>query len=310
MGAGRAGVALPLMMMLWVSAASADGVEAGARLGLSYQFGTQGNRLGATAGTFARADGTDTELQLTLSLFRTFSHIETRAAGRERQLVVGLTQGLGGQLERDGSRDWSLGANNTTARHSFSLYSVLYRDTYGTSQRVRGVAFSVGDVSVRYENDFGLIRFLADRGDRFRTGGLEIAYRAEEQVRYVIGFNVFTGDVEEGAVLPPGPTAAGQHGEYAMVRPDGSPVTAADRSIANAWVGVRGMDLADGDGVAKALGLDALQLRLGWSSEGIRQVVQNRFHDIIYNPHVPLREDARARPYLIFGTNNGQSLYP
>ncbi|MEM9386102.1 MAG: polymorphic toxin type 23 domain-containing protein [Pseudomonadota bacterium] len=310
MGAARAGMAMSVFMMCWSSALLAHDVDAGARVALSYQFGTQGNRLGATVGTYARADATDSELQLTLSLYRTFSHMETRTAGRERQLILGLTQGVGGRSPRERSRDWSLGANNSQRRHSLSVYSILYWDTYETSQRVRGIGFSAGDFSVRYENDFGLVQFLADRGDRFRTGGIEIAYRHKNLRRYVVGFNVFTGDPEEGPVLAPGPETVGRYGQYAMVRPGGAPVTAADRSIANAWFGVRGLDLAGGDGVANALGLDSLQVRLGWSSEAIRQVVQNRFHDMILNPHVPLREDARARPYLTFGTDHGQTLYP
>ncbi len=306
----RVGAGALLVAIICAQAAPASQFEAGARLGVSYQFGTQGNRLGATLDGYGRSNDVDSELRLTLSLYRTFSHMETRVAGRERQLIVGLTQGFGDRPRPGRGHDWSLAANNTQRRHSFSLYSILYRDSYDTSQRVRGIGLSVGDVSVRFENDFDKFTLLGDHGDRFRTIGLEIAYRANERLRYVLGTNMFTGDPEQGAVLPPGPESTGRHGQYAMVREDGTPVTAVDRAIGNAWFGVRGVDVADGSSSLAFLGLNDLQLRVGWSSEAIREVAQNRFHDLIFNPHIPLREDARSRPYFTFGTNHGQTLFP
>lgn len=295
------------------AAAAQARVEAGGRLGASWQFGTQGNRMGLTWTVFARSDDLDTELAFAASALRTFSHMETRRPGFQRQLLLGLTQGFGRHRSRAHRRDWSVAANNLDRRHSFSLYSVVYRDSYATSQRVRGLALSIGDVSVRFENDFDLLGLLGDGRDRFRTSAVEIAWRATRRRRHVLGFNLFTGDPEQGRVVRPAPDrpTRGRHGDYDMRRrDDGTPVTAADRSIGNAWVGVRGVNLAGGRAALDALGLSDLQMRIGWSGEGVRDVLQNRFHDLIFNPHVPLREDARARPYFALGTNHGQTLYP
>ncbi|MEO0971614.1 MAG: polymorphic toxin type 23 domain-containing protein [Pseudomonadota bacterium] len=299
-----------LCLAVSLGAVRAGDFDGGARVGLSYLFSTQGSRVGATLASYVRSDATDTELGLTLSLFKTFAHIETDQPGRERQLVLGVTQGVLGRSQGPDERDWSLAANNTDRRHSVSLYSILYRDTYATSQRVRGIGLNVGDFSVRFENDFDPQRLVGDNGDRFRTSAVEIAYRVAQRRRYVVGINLFTGDPEEGPTLEAGPGVAGKHGDYAMTRDDGTPVTAVDRAIGNAWVGVRGVDLAGASDALAALGLDDTQWRLGWSDEAIRHVAQNRFHDLIANPRIPRREDAPSRPYLTIGANAGQPLYP
>jgi len=93
-----------------------------------------------------------------------------------------------------------------------------------------------------------------------------------------------------------------------MIRADGSDVTARDRSVGNAYVGLRGLNLASSE-FERAIGLDDLQIKVGWSSEAIRGATQNQFHDLIRYPHIPLR-DSPGKLYLELGTNHGQTLYP
>ena len=61
--------------------------------------------------------------------------------------------------------------------------------------------------------------------------------------------------------------------------------------------------------ISSLIGFDNMQFRIGWSSEGIRNAIQNNFHDLIANPRIPVR-DVREKFYVEFGTNHGQTLYP
>lgn len=280
---------------------TAQSIDAGVRAGLSYQLGSQANRVGLTVGTFVRSNDTDTEAFAHWSGYRHFSHIEIRESGWQHQVTTGLTQGFGPQRSM-GDHDWSIAANNTERHNSISLYTTSYQDTYDTSQRLLGMGLTVGDANLRFENDYDPFEVLGDGGDRFRTGALEVGYRTETDTNWVLGFNVFTGNAREGER----DRTIGPNGEYTLVRSDGTAVTAADRSIGSIYGGVRNWDLSS---EADFLGLDNMQLRLGWSSEGIRDATQNRFHDLIDNARIPVRSEP-GKVYFQFGTNDGQPLYP
>lgn len=298
-----------LLAQLWMS--DPGNIDYGVRAGLSYQLGSQSNRVGFNVGAFGRSNPTDTEAFLTWSAYRNFSHIETNQSGWESQVTLGLTQGFGGERSVPENYDWSLASNNTDRRNSLSLYTTFYSDTYETSQRVLGIGLNFDDFNLRFENDFDPLRILGDYGDRYRTGAVEIGYRMQDQTRFVVGFNTFTGDPEQGGIISPEEGALGRHGDYSLLKPDGTPVNARDRSIGNVYIGARGLNLVEEDvaDLPYVLGLDNMQFRVGWSSEEIRQITQNELHDLIDNPQIPLR-DAPERPYFQFGTNHGQTLYP
>lgn len=282
--------------------------DAGVRAGLSYQFGTQSNRAGFNFGAFVRSNVSDTEAFLSLSTYKNFSHIQTSEPGRESQTSFGLTQGLGAEEEGFDNYDWSLGANNTQRNNSVSLYSNIYKDTYNTSQRTLGISANMSDLNIRFENDYDPTKLLGDYGDRYRTAALEVGYQISDETQIIVGINLFTGDPEQGEVLSREEGGTGRYGNYTMIRSDGSDVTARDRSIGNVYTGLRGLDLASSERES-ALGLDDLQIKIGWSSEAIRGATQNPLHDLIRNPHIPLR-DTPGKPYLELGTNHGQTLYP
>ena len=298
------------MLIAQLSVNPAADIATGVRAGLSYQFGTQGNRVGFNAGAFVRTNPNNFESFMAWSGYRTLSHIETAESGWESQVTVGITQGFGGARSLPDRYDWSLAANNTQRTNSLSLYATFYEDTYHTSQGNIGIGLNVGAVNVRFENDFDPIGILGEYGDRFRTGALEVGYRSADGTNLVAGFNTFTGDVGEGDIIEPEAGGAGPHGEYSLTRSDGTPVEARDRSMGNAYIGVRNLDLVQSDDdTFHALGLDNLQVRVGWSDEGIRDLTQNRLHDLLANPRIPLRE-VEGRPYLQVGTNHGQTLFP
>lgn len=294
-----------------LSVSQTGDVASGIRLGLSYQFGTSGNRVGLNTGAFARSNVSDTEAFLFWSAYRNLSHIETSESGWESQLTLGITQGFGGERDLPEDYDWSIAANNTDRTNTVSLYTNLYNDTYETSQRVLGIGANVGNFNVRFEDDYDPSRILGDYGDRFRTGAFEVGYRPSGDTNFVLGFNAFTGDPEEGGIISSEEGALGPYGDYTMLRADGSPVAARDRSIGNVYLGVRNLDLTQSseDDLIHTLGFDNMQVRVGWSGEEVRDLTQNRLHDLISNPRIPLR-DVQGKPYLVFGTNHGQTLYP
>jgi len=282
--------------------------DIGIRAGLSYQVGTQSNRTGFNLGTFARSNFSDTEAFLSLSTYKNFSHIQTSEPGRESQISIGITQGFGLEKEDFNNYDWSLSANNTHRNNSVSLYLNIYIDTYETSQRTLGLGANIGDLNVRLENDYDPTRILGDYGDRYRTAAVEVGYLVSNETQLIAGINLFTGEPGEGGFLSREAGGTGRYGSYTMIRADGSDVTARDRSVGNAYVGLRGLNLASSE-FERAIGLDDLQIKVGWSSEAIRGATQNQFHDLIRYPHIPLR-DSPGKLYLELGTNHGQTLYP
>ena len=298
------------MLVAQLSVDQTANIATGVRAGLSYQFGTQGNRVGFNAGGFVRANPDNLESFISWSGYRNLSHIETAEPGWESQVTVGLTHGFGGVRSLPEDYDWSLAANNTQRTNSVSLYATFYDDTYNTSQGNIGLGLNVGAFNLRFENDFDPIGILGEYGDRFRTGALEMGYRADDGTNFVAGFNTFTGDIGDGYIIRPEEGGAGPHGEYSLTERNGRPIEAGDRSIGNAYVGIRNLDLTpSNDDTWHALGLDNLQVRVGWSDESIRDGVQNRLHDLLANPRIPLRE-VEGRPYVQVGTNHGQTLYP
>jgi hypothetical protein len=298
------------MLIAQLSVDQTANIATGVRAGLSYQFGTQGNRVGFNAGGFARVNPDNLESFISWSGYRNLSHIETAEAGWESQVTVGLTHGFGGVRSLPEDYDWSLAANNTQRTNSVSLYATFYDDTYNTSQGNIGIGLNVGAFNLRFENDFDPIGILGEYGDRFRTGALEVGYRAEDGTNFVAGFNTFTGDIGDGYIIRPEDGGAGPHGEYSLTERNGRPIEASDRSIGNAYLGIRNLDLTQSnDDTWHALGFDNLQVRVGWSDEAVRNGVQNSLHDLLANPRIPLRE-VEGRPYVQVGTNHGQTLYP
>ena len=298
------------MLMAQLSVDQTANIATGVRAGLSYQFGTQGNRVGFNAGGFARVNPDNLESFISWSGYRNLSHIETAESGWESQVTVGLTHGFGGVRSLPEDYDWSLAANNTQRTNSVSLYATFYDDTYNTSQGNIGIGLNVGAFNLRFENDFDPIGILGEYGDRFRTGALEVGYRADDGTNFVAGFNTFTGDIGDGYIIRPEDGGAGPHGEYSLTERNGRPIEASDRAIGNAYVGIRNLDLTQSDDDTwHALGFDNLQVRVGWSDEAIRNGVQNSLHDLLANPRIPLR-DVEGHPYVQVGTNHGQTLYP
>ena len=306
-------LALISQIFVWTSAARLATVmatiDAGVKAGLSYQLGGQTNRVGVTVGSYARSNDTSTEAFFNWSGYRQLSHIETPEAGWQQQVTAGVTQGFGSVRSlptRAGEQDWSVAANNTGRNYSVSAYTTVYQDTYQTSQSLLGLGLNMGRINVRFENDYDPFGLLGDGEDRFRTGALEVGYRGEDDTNYVVGFNAFTGDARAGKLEADESGQLGPNGSYSLEYDDGSPVEAAERSTGAIYAGVRNWNLTS---EADALGLDNMQLRLGWSSDNIRAAVQNAFHDVIGNPRVPPRERT-GKPYVQFGTNQGQPLYP
>ena len=124
--------------------------------------------------------------------------------------------------------------------------------------------------------------FWEDYGDRYRTAAVEVGYLVSNETQLIAGINLFTGEPGEGGFLSREAGGTGRYGSYTMIRADGSDVTARDRSVGNAYVGLRGLNLASSE-FERAIGLDDLQIKVGWSSEAIRGATQksvSRFDQI------------------------------
>jgi RHS repeat-associated protein len=228
----------------------------------AFAWGTNGIQAGASLNASGRIG--DTEISGSASGFATWKGFGSNAKGWNAQFGGGVKQHF--------------------ENGSISLYSTTFRGSNKKyNQSVGGFGFSVGEYSVRVENDFlpG-----GDGGDRYRTAAVQGQYR-----NYVAGFKLFTGDPDDGIG-----NRRKHNGGYAL----------GNKPSAGVLYG----------GVI----INGQLYSAGWNSSGIKQGIQNNFHKF-YNAvllrNKPNNEklgmfydrNTYSRPYFNYSSLNPFSLY-
>lgn len=180
---------------------------------------------------------------------------------------------------------FSIGNEN----NNIGFYTNYYKGGGIGSQQVAGFRASVGGVSFGYENDgapFGKLgkfgNALNDEGDRFRTAAGFIGYKGVD-----VRLNMFTGDPYKDVDVSD------------AVKAEGYP---------------RGLKTGDGDLYRLgALSLGFKGQRIGWDSESIRDLFQNKFAHERVSPQPYFRRMPQGYPGRLYTSttqfNNKYSLW-
>ncbi|MEZ4909037.1 MAG: polymorphic toxin type 23 domain-containing protein [Saprospiraceae bacterium] len=166
----------------------------------------------------------------------------------------GFTYGSNYVTECTGINQHYGGGISYESKHFYASVSTMsYKSGY-FSQSTATIGLGSGKFKLHYENDFQYILTshlqIGDNGDRWRTAAMRFSYGR----LWSAGFNLFTGD--------PGPPRNRSFSEINGINTyDG--VNANDYRLGAAYIGYG-------------------NIRIGWNSESIRHVIQNRLaHDIL-----------------------------
>lgn len=162
--------------------------------------------------------------------------------------------------------DFQLNGLNHQTAHNFAVaYNyILYRDNAGTSQSSGGFALHLKNFSLYHENDV----FAGNAKDRFRTGHVLLTYR-EEFYKLGFGVNLWTGETANSI--------------WQRVSLDECP--SGFRLLEELPYGKTAHGIAYGGIWYQGPYNQIAHLKIGYDSEQIRHIVQNRIiHDLVFLP--------------------------
>jgi len=284
-----------LITFLWISlcvikatALSAQPIQQdnfGATIGLTVNFGTHVNRIGAQFQGYYRKDFA--QINVGLRGFYNFTSLGPKIKRPELQTTTGIVIGYG---NRDSTDNNFL---HTVSNQTYRNYSVGYAYNFyfenQTKQRSGTIGVSFGEVEFIVEND----AFSFQGKDRYRTGGLLLSYRMMD-TRIVLNSTLWHGHTHGKKVIRVRDVAnfPSRHGY---------------KDLSNAKFGKISHGIL---AVQIERSLDYAQtarIGFGIDSERVRHFLQNRLvHDLFIfpvdnakyqNPHYPML-DEEGMPYL------------
>ena len=166
----------------------------GARLGLSFSFGTHTNALGLCANAYIATNHVQFNLGGTYKY--NFTGLGQRTDFTESLVNTGLVLFSG---KKTTPIPFELGYLNHQSSSPYSLgYGYIwYFDGLETRQRSGSWKVEIEQISLTFENDL----FGGQGKDRFRTGALLFSYRDSVQ-SVSLGVQLWTGETKGGRVFP------------------------------------------------------------------------------------------------------------
>lgn len=265
----------------------------GVKLGVQLNLGSHVNSIGFSAGTyfFDKHYQVNTTFQGNYN----FTNYGNRKKYFSAKLAIGAV-GTWGLLNKRSNFQINNLNYQSNANYGFGYSYIWYFDNIGTRQNSGAIALHVQDFSFRMENDF-----LAGQGrDRFHTGSVYFSY-TDSLFSIGSGFDLWTGETRK----------SNWNREKKEKMPNGFrnlsklPFGKTSHGI---WFTRINVNLPYQQNIA---------LKVGWDSENIRHVVQNRImHDLIFlpkkierkTPHYP-RIDNYGNPCFIRDSIKQPSIY-
>ncbi len=257
----------------------------GATIGLTFNFGTHINRIGAQFQGYYQKDFV--QINLGIRSFYNFTSFGPKIKRPELQTTTGIVLGYG---NRDSTYNNFLHpVSNQTYRNYSVGYSYNFYFEKQTKQRSGTIGLSFGDVEFIVEND----AFSFQGKDRYRTGGLLLSYRIDE-TRVAITSTLWHGNTHGDKVkrIKDAPNYPSRHGYK-------------DFSAAKFGKFSNGMLALQVQQVLPYA--QTVQISTGIDSEKVRHFFQNKLvHDLLFfpkeweqfhNPHYPML-DENGMPYL------------
>jgi hypothetical protein len=278
---------LPFLIFLnsYLFSQAVNDLKFGLQAGIVLDLGSHENEIGLEFNAFTLYKFVQ------LNTGSRFSFLLNSFGGRknflENRTNIGLIL-LGGKRDLHSDTYFAGLVHNSNYRNALGYNYLFYFDNKGTSQRSGAFGLTIKKVSVFFENDV----FGGQGKDRFRTGHLQLSYRAE-LVRYSLGLNIWTGETSDAPRL--------KTNEHC---PNGF------KNLSNLPFGKTSHGVFY-FGAHYQLPLNqSIRWRIGLDSEEIRHLFQNRLtHDLLFlpkgfprnTPHYP-RLDKNGFP--VFNKNN------
>ncbi|AEA45478.1 polymorphic toxin type 23 domain-containing protein [Fluviicola taffensis] len=235
--------------------------NAGIKATVLITFGSHQNSLGLKLDSYLGNDFTQLNAGVTTRYFLT--NFGNRSNFGELRLSAG-----GGVMFGKGNNplnmDWEGTLHQSKSEYSIGYAHYWYLDRIGTAQRSGAWNIGIQRFDILMENDV----FGGQAKDRFRTGGLIVSYR-DSLYKASIGLAIWTGETGNTTWdRTPRPGA-----------PNGI------RDLTNNPFGKLNHGILYGEIKHRFVGVQTVGGRIGWDSEQIRHVFQNKIsHDLVLLP--------------------------
>jgi hypothetical protein len=166
----------------------------GARVGITYSFGTHTNALGFCANTYFATNHIQFNVGGTITY--NFTGLGVRRDFTESMVNTGLVV-HGGKIINPISFEFNSLNHQTQSPYSLAYSYIWYFDGLNTRQRSGSWKVEIERISLTFENDL----FGGQGKDRFRTGALLLSYRDSMQ-SVSLGVQLWTGETKGGRVFP------------------------------------------------------------------------------------------------------------
>lgn len=249
----------------------------GVKATLLIAFGSHQNTFGVKLDSYVGNQYLQINAGLTSRYFLT--NLGNRKSFGELRISTGAVV-MFGKPNNPINMDWDGVLHQTSSSYSIGYAHYWYLDRVGTSQRSGAWNLGIKRVDILLENDV----FAGQAKDRFRTGSLVVSYR-DSLYKASLGLTIWTGET------------AGTYWDRTPLpgAPNGM------RDLTGKPYGKLNHGILYGEMKHRFVGMQTAGARLGWDSEQIRHVFQNKIsHDLVLfpksmkrnTPHYPRLNDA------------------
>lgn len=255
---------------------------AGVKATILVSFGSHQNAFGFKLDTYAGNDFVQINTGITTRYFLT--NLGKRTHFGEMRLSAGGVL-MFGKAGNPRNMDWDGPLHQSKSDYSIGYAHYWYLDRVGTSQRSGAWNLGIRHIDLLMENDV----FGGQAKDRFRTGGLVVSYR-DSLYKASIGLAIWTGETAE-TVWDKTPLPGAPNGY---------------RDLSSRPYGKLNHGILYGEFKHRFTGLQTAGTRLGWDSEQIRHVFQNKLsHDLVLFP----KKMIRRTPHYPRLDENGNNVF-
>tara|TARA_Y100000385_G_scaffold223555_1_gene233683 strand:- start:292 stop:954 length:663 start_codon:yes stop_codon:yes gene_type:complete len=195
----------------------------------------------------------------------------------ENKNSIGVV-GLFGNLKTTSDYSYSCLQHQSLKKYGIAYSYIWYRDNKSTSQKSGAIGIHVNHLSILHENDF----FSGFGKDRFRTGDITICFQ-DSLIKYMSGIQLWTGETSGTRIKEAKENRAKRYKNLSDL-----PYGRTSNGIF--FIGISNKIYLNNN----------LNIKLGWDSEQIRHLTQNKLlHDF------PLLSKRNKTPYYPRLDSNG-----
>ncbi len=240
---------------------------AGVKASILVSFGSHQNSLGFKLDSYLGNDFAQLNAGITTRYFLT--NLGNRSNFGELRFSAGGVI-MFGKGKNPVNMDWDGALHQSNSEYSIGYAHYWYLDRLGSSQRSGAWNIGIQRIDILLENDV----FGGQAKDRFRTGSLVVSYR-DSLYKASVGLTIWTGETGE-TVWDRNPIPGAPNGY---------------RDLTSKPFGKLNHGILYGEMKHRFTGVQTAGARLGWDSEQIRHIFQNKIsHDLVLFPKKMIRK--------------------